>query len=145
MARSQEAEMAQERILQNVASLKQMMPRVPEKYWTKYRQLITVDELRNRLVYVYDKHFTSEELTELLKFYDSPVGKKMSGEALPILKESMEVAQEFSKRAAQSVMTDFRAEQLLQQPRAAGSLGGPMLPPSNSVVSPTPTAAPTAP
>ena len=75
LARTQEAEMAQERILQGMAGMKQMMPRVPEKYWTQYRQLITVDELRNRLVYVYDKHYTSEELTDLLKFYDSPLGK----------------------------------------------------------------------
>ena len=145
LARTQEAEMAQERILQSVAGLKQMMPRVPEKYWVQYRQFITVEELRNRLAYVYDKHFTSEELTELLKFYDSPVGKKLTGEALPISKESMEVAQQFSKRAAQAVMSEFRAEQLLQKPRAAGSLGGPVSPLDSPALSPTPTATATVP
>ncbi len=137
--------MAQELILQNVAGLRQMMPRVPEKYWVQYRQFITIDELRNRLAYVYDKHFTSEDLTELLKFYDSPVGKKVTSEALPISKESMEVAQQFAKRAAQTVMSDFRAEQLLQKPRAAGSLGGPMPPAGNLAGSPMPTPTATAP
>ena len=146
LVRTQEAEMAQERILQGMAGMKQMMPRVPEKYWTQYRRLITVDELRNRLVYVYDKHYTSEELTDLLKFYDTPLGKKMSGVALPILKDSMDVAQELSKRATQSVASDFQAEQLLQRPRAVGSLGGPpLVRPDNSAVSPTPTPTPTAP
>jgi len=146
LARTQEAEMAQERILQGMAGMKQMMPRVPEKYWIQYRRLITVDELRNRLVYVYDKHYTSEELTGILKFYDSPLGKKMSGAALPILKDSIDVAQELSKRATQSVMSDIRAEQLLQRPRAVGSLDAlPTINPGNSAVSPTPMQSATAP
>jgi hypothetical protein len=148
MARTKEAEQAQERILQALAGMKILMPRVGEKFWEKYRQLITIEELRNRLVYVYDKHYTPEDLNELLKLYDSPLGKKMSDEAIPILRESMDIAQELSKRAGQSVAADFQAEQLLQRPRAAGSLG-PGIPPSNPVLpsasSPTATATATPP
>jgi hypothetical protein len=146
MIHTKEAEQAQERVLQAMASMKLMMPRVPENVWEKYRQLISLDEFRNRLIYVYDKHYTSEELSELLKFYDSPLGKKMSHEAVPILRESMAIAQELSKRAAQSVSADLQAEQLLQRPRSAGSLGVP-LPPANSATAPatTPTATATPP
>jgi uncharacterized protein len=141
MAHTKEAEQAQERVLQAMAGMKLMMPRVPENVWEKYRQLISLDEFRNRLIYVYDKHYTSEELSELLKFYDSPLGKKMSDEVIPILRESMEIAQGLSKRAAQSVSSDFQAEELLQRPRAAGSLG-PAIPSSGSAgpSAPTPTA-----
>ena len=138
MARTKEAEQAQERILQAIAGTKALMPRVPEKYWERYRELISIDELRNRLVIVYDKHYSSEELNEMLKFYDSPLGKKMSDEAIPILRDSMDVAQELAKRAAQSVASDFQAEQLLRQPRAAGSLG-PAIPPGVSAGAPSPT------
>ena len=74
--RSKEAEMAQVRILQALEAMKLAMPRVPEKFWDKYRQLISIDELQNRLVQVYDKHYTSDELNDLLKFYDSPFRKK---------------------------------------------------------------------
>jgi hypothetical protein len=146
MSRTKEAEQAQERILQALAGMKLMMPRVAEKYWDKYRQLISIDELRNRLIIVYDKHYTSEELNELLKFYDSPLGKKVSDEVIPILRESMEIAQGLSKRAAQSISTEFQAEQLLQRPRSAGSLG-PAIPPGGSAVppAPAPTATATAP
>ena len=146
MAHTKEAEQAQERILQALAGMKLMMPRVAEKFWDKYRQLISIDELRTRLVIVYDKHYSSEELSELLKFYDSPLGKKMSDEAIPILRESMDIAQDLSKRAAQSVAADFQAEQLLQRPRAVGSMG-PAIPPGTSAAptAPTPTATATAP
>ena len=146
MSRTKEAEQAQERILQALAGMKLMMPRVPEKYWDKYRQLISIDELRNRLIIVYDKHYTSEELNELLKFYDSPLGKKVSDEVVPILRESMEIAQGLSKRAAQSIAADYQAEELLQRPRSAGSLG-PAIPPGGPAVppAPAPTATATAP
>jgi hypothetical protein len=144
LTRSKAAELAQERILQGMAGMKLTMPRVPEKFWEKYRQLISVDELRDRLVSVYDKHYTSEELNELLKFYDSPIGKKVSDEAIPILRESKDIAQEISKRAAQSVAVDFQAEQLLQQPRAAGSLRSPGFAPGNPAESPTPSPTATA-
>jgi hypothetical protein len=148
MTRTKEAELAQERILSALAGMKTLMPRVGEKYWEKYRQLVSVEELSKRLVYVYDKHYTSEDLNQLLKFYDSPLGKKVSDEAIPILRGSMDIAQDLSKRAAQSVASEYQAEQLLQRPRAAGSLGSGMMPFSNSPapsVSPTPTATPAAP
>ncbi len=144
LARTKEAEQAQERMLQAMAGMKLAMPRVAEKFWEKYRQLISADELRERLVGVYDKHYTSEELNELLKFYDSPLGKKVSEEAVPILRESMEIGQDLSKRAAKSVSADYQAEQLLQRPRAAGSLGSPIFAPSNPTGSPAPSATATA-
>ena len=141
LARSKEPEKVRERLLQAMVGMKRMMPRVKEKFWDKYRQLISLDELRDRLVYVYDKHYTSEELNDLLKFYDSPTGKKVSDNALLILQESMDIAQELSKRAAQSVAADVQAEQLLQMPGAARSLRSPVLAPSNRTESPAPSPA----
>jgi uncharacterized protein len=138
LAKTQDAEMAEARIAQALAGMKQMMPRVPEKYWREYRQLISTDDLRNRLVHVYDKHFTTEELKAILAFYDSAAGKKLSAAAIPMLREGMEIAQDLSKRAGEAVAKDFRTEQLLQQPRAAGSVVMPPLPPSIPLGSPTP-------
>jgi hypothetical protein len=144
LSRTREAEMAEARMLQAMAGMKQMMPRVPEKYWDKYRSLISVEELQNRLVAVYDKYYTTEEVTGLLQFYDSPIGKKLGEKAVPILRDSMEIAQKMSQRAAAAVASDVQAEQLLQQPRAAGSFSG-ILPAPSSSATPapsTPTPAP---
>jgi uncharacterized protein len=137
--------MAQVRILQALEAMKIAMPRVPEKFWDKYQRLISIDELQNRLVQVYDKHYTSDELNDLLKFYDSPIGKKMSAEAVPILRESMEISQELSKQAGQSVASDVQAEQLLKRPEALGTFRPPTLPSGNSTLSDTPTPAPATP
>jgi hypothetical protein len=147
LAKTREVEMAQERILQGLTGMKQLMPRIPEKYWVEYREKISANELRDRLVRVYDKHFTPEELKAILEFYDSAAGKKLSAAMMPILRESMEIAQDVSKRAGEEVAKDLRTEQLLQQPRAAGSVPMPPLPPSNPLPSipPVPTPPPGSP
>jgi hypothetical protein len=137
LVRTKETEMAVQRIMQGVAGMQQAMPRVPEKYWAEYREKINADELRNRLVRVYDKYFTVDELKALLQFYDSATGKKLTEAKLPILRESMEIAQEQARRAAEIVGKDFRTEQFLQRPRAAGSLALPPIAPS-----PQPTSTP---
>jgi uncharacterized protein len=143
LSRTKEVEMSEERVLQAMAGMKQLMPRLPEKYWAKYRSLITFEELQNRLVEVYDKHFTTEELKSLIQFYDSPIGKKLSEKALPILRDSMEIAQQMSKRAGTAVASEVRADQLLQRPRAAGSFSGTPLAPGDSVAPTSPTPTPT--
>lgn len=136
LSKTKETEMAVERIMQGVAGMKQVMPRVPEKYWAQYSEKINTDDLRNRLVQVYNKYFTTDELKALLQFYESAAGKKLTEVKLPILRESMEIAQAQAKRAAEIVGRDFRTEQLLQHPRAAGSLP---LPPIGSKPLPTST------
>ena len=145
LARTKEVEMAQERMLQALAGMKQLMTRVPEKYWEKYRNFISPEDLQNRLVQVYDKHYTKEELKELLRFYDSPLGKKISDEAVPILRDSMQIAQEMSRRAATALSEEMRTERLLRNPRGAGSFDGTLLAPGTSPAaeSSTPTPSPT--
>jgi hypothetical protein len=144
LAKTKEVEIAQERILQGLAGMKQLMPRIPEKYWVEYREKISANELRDRLVRVYDKHFTPEELKAILEFYESAAGRKLSAAMMPILRESMEIALDVSKRAGEVVAKDLRTEQLLQQPRAAGSIPMPPVPPSNPLPSipPAPTPPP---
>ncbi len=138
--------MVQERLRQVMEGMRAAMPRVPEKYFEKYRALISLDEMRDRLVAVYDKHFTVEELKAVLQFYDSPAGKKMTQETVPILRESMDFAQQMSKRAMEEVSKEFRAEELLERPRAAGGSLGPPLPSPRQVqqsgLSATPAASP---
>lgn len=56
--------------------------------------IIEVKELSNKLVNVelvniYEKHFTHEEIKDLIKFYKSPTGKKLLEKSPEITKELM--------------------------------------------------------
>jgi hypothetical protein len=142
LARTKEVEQAQERIGQALVGMRQMMSRLPEKYWEKYRSMISENDLRNRLVHVYDKLYSVDELRSMLQFFDTPAGKKMTENAVPILRESMAIAQEMSRQAGTAVMSEVNADQLLQNPVSVGSFKGTLLAPGAST---TPSAATPAP
>jgi uncharacterized protein len=136
--------MAQERIAQAMAAMKQVMVRMPPKFWDTYQSLISETELRDRLTEVYDKRYTTDEIKSLLAFYDTPAGKKMSENAVPILRDSMSIAQDMSRRASEAVMREANTERFLQNPAAAGSFNGMLMGPGTSGASGSATPAPSA-
>ena len=83
-------------------ALRTTRPDIPDRFYTVMgRELAALFEERidapggliERLVEVYDKHFTHAEVRELLAFYRTPIGRK-SLEVLPALtSESMAVGQ----------------------------------------------------
>jgi uncharacterized protein len=121
-----------------------LMVRLPPKYWDKYQALMTETELRDRLMEVYDMRYTTDEIKSLIAFYDTPAGKKMSENAVPILRDSMKIAQDMSRRASEAVMSEANTERFLQNPTGAGSFNGMLLGPSTSGASDsaTPAASP---
>ena len=46
----------------------------------------------------YDKHFTEKEIDEIIKFYSSPVGKRMLKKQPDIMLEAFELGQKISKK-----------------------------------------------
>lgn len=50
---------------------------------------------------VYAQHFTLQELQDVAKFYDSPVGQKLITETPLILKETLPIAQQWGEKVGQ--------------------------------------------
>ena len=67
-------------------------------------------ELVYEVAIVYAKHFTEQELKDLVVFYRSPLGQKMLKEEPVALDESFKRAQDWTIEFAEVVMTRFRAE-----------------------------------
>ncbi|MFA5059573.1 MAG: DUF2059 domain-containing protein [Candidatus Omnitrophota bacterium] len=55
----------------------------------KLREAIKVDDIIERLVPVYDKYFTEDELKGLIAFYQSPLGKKLLRTTPMIMQDGM--------------------------------------------------------
>jgi hypothetical protein len=81
---------------QMIAQYKMMKPNVPQMYWESARRDVfnkEIVELNKKLIPIYQKNFSNEEIKQLIAFYTSPLGKKLTEGTAKIGKESMQVAQ----------------------------------------------------
>jgi hypothetical protein len=85
---------------QMIASMKGAMANVPDKFWTEFRKEVNADELVTLILPVYDKHLSHAEIKELIKFYETPVGRKMISVMPAITAESMQVGQQWGMHVA---------------------------------------------
>ena len=59
------------------------------------RQVSAEGGLMDRVVPLYDKHYTQNEIQELIRFYQTPLGKKVSALRPQMAQETMVVAEEW--------------------------------------------------
>ncbi len=81
---------------QIVAQFKMMKPTVPDDVWGKMRTEVfdkEIAELSKQLIPVYMKHLTHSDVKELIQFYESDLGKKLTVATGKITSESMQMAQ----------------------------------------------------
>ena len=63
-----------------------------KKDQARVKDVIVADKLIEAITPVYDRHFSKEELKELITFYSSPAGKKIVKLMPTVLEESLEAA-----------------------------------------------------
>ena len=59
------------------------------------RQISSKGGLVDRVIPIYDRHYSHNEIRALIKFYESPLGKKMASTRPEITKEGIVVAEEW--------------------------------------------------
>ena len=75
------------------------MPEVPESVWQEARRAFETSELVELIAAVWDRHFTQDEIRELIAFYESPLGKRLREMQPVILQESLFAGEEWGRRA----------------------------------------------
>lgn len=90
---------------------KNMYPSAPEEIWTEFQKefsTTSLDDLVSMLAPIYEKHLTENDLKELIKFYESPVGKKLAKESPAIMQESMTAGQSWGMKVAEKVQAKMK-------------------------------------
>lgn len=77
---------------------------VPEEVWTEFKKEFSSNSFMDELAPIYKKHYTDEEILQLVDFYKSPLGKKTLEVTPAITTESMAVGQKAGQEAMQKVM-----------------------------------------
>jgi hypothetical protein len=77
---------------------------------TDYEKKFDVDQVTEQLVYVYDKHYSDDEIKGLLQFYGSPLGQKVAAEGPRISREIQESSRAAAAKAVKDALQQARAE-----------------------------------
>jgi hypothetical protein len=92
------------------------MPKVPESFWTEVAAETERDmgKLIDQLVPVYDRHFTLEEIRELINFYHTPVGQKLLKEQINVLQESFSIGETWGRGISARIRSQLEAKKYVK-------------------------------
>ena len=85
------------------AKFKELLPQVPEEFWQEALKEFNADELIDLIIPVYAKHFSHDDIKEMIAFYESPLGKKITAALPSITQESMKLGELWGRDIAEKV------------------------------------------
>jgi hypothetical protein len=87
-------------------------PRIPAAFWDRFLAEARNQrgQLEDMLVDVYDHHFSSDEIRQLIAFYQTPVGRKMVSEMPAVMQESMQAGRQWGGSIGASVGKQLESE-----------------------------------
>lgn len=88
----------------------QQLPCVPASYWQNFVDADGVKQLTDRMVPIYQRHFTADEVAGLLKFYRSPLGQKVIAEMPSTMAEGMQIGRQWGQQRAQQMLGQLQKE-----------------------------------
>lgn len=104
------AELGKQIMMQLLSTMKKSMPGVPESFWNDFAKEVRTDELVDLVVPVYDRNLTHDDVKELIRFYDSPTGRKFVAVLPRITQDSMAVGEEWGRKVAERAMQKLQAQ-----------------------------------
>lgn len=118
LARTQAADQAIAAIEASLPGQRRSNPRIPAVFWDRF-----IAEARARrgefvdlIGVVYDRHFSSEEIRQLLDFYDTPLGRKLLATQPAVAQESIEAGQLWGQRVGAEIVAQLAAEGVVVSP-----------------------------
>lgn len=93
---------------QMMASFKTSFTTVPDNFWKDFMKQVNADSLTEMVIPIYSKYYSTEELNELIKFYKSPIGKKVVSVTPYVMQESMSIGQKWGEKIAEKVYEELK-------------------------------------
>lgn len=107
--------LAQQVMNQMLGSIKSQYPQVPQKFWDTFLEETNVDRMIDKLVPVYSKYLTNEDVKGLIRFYQTPLGKKTLVSLPQISRDSITIGQQYGLEAAKRALQRLQKEGYLRR------------------------------
>jgi hypothetical protein len=96
---------------QMIESSKKTNPEIPEVFWVRFKSKNNLDDLMDKLVPVYDKYYSLDDLKAINAFYATPAGQHMVSSLPFIMKDSMAIGQEWGTAMGEKIEKEMKEEQ----------------------------------
>jgi uncharacterized protein len=73
---------------QMIKSFSAYNPNIPAEFWADFKKDVDTNKITEMNIPVYDKYLSHDEIKETIKFYESPVGKKLIDVLPKVLEET---------------------------------------------------------
>jgi len=95
---------------QMIANVRKGAPGVSDEFWNRFEQKMDMHELVEKIIPIYDKYYTIDDLKAINGFYESPAGQKILATLPQIMQESMKVGQEWGERIGREAASEAEQE-----------------------------------
>jgi hypothetical protein len=95
---------------QMMSGMQAQMTNVPSEFWASFSKKVKAADLIEKLMPLYDKYYSIEDLRAVNAFYSSPAGQRMLSTMPQLMQESMLVGQEWGAKISQQAMEEAQAE-----------------------------------
>lgn len=100
---------------QIIESIKKIQPDIPQEFWDEFRKEVKGDDLIDMIVPIYDKYYSAQDIKDLITFYNSPLGQKVSKSLPAISQESMAAGQAWGQKLGEKVVEKMKAKGYLKE------------------------------
>lgn len=99
-----------------ISNYKKKYNHVPDSAWKPIEEKVNIDNLVNEVVEIYGSKFTDKEISQLLIFYKSDLGKKVIQNSPNIMAEIQKASANWAQKVMETVNGDLEKMGYLQSP-----------------------------
>jgi hypothetical protein len=88
--------------------LQKLRPDVPADFWNAFFATTNLNDIVAFAIPIYQKHFTHDEIKQMIAFKESPLGKKMAQEMPDIAKELAIAGQKWGERLGEKIQAQLQ-------------------------------------
>ena len=96
---------------QMIASLKKQFPDTSADFWDRFQRKMDSRELIEKIIPVYNKYYTLQDLKAINAFYESPAGQKVLATMPQVMQESMQIGQDWGERIGKEAAAEAQQQQ----------------------------------
>lgn len=100
---------------QMIDNFKQANTDIPAEFWTEFLNESDMNSLTEATIPVYDKYLSQDEVKEIIKFYETPTGKKLISVLPQIMQETYAAGIEWGNNVGQKVVDKLKAKGYLDE------------------------------